>query len=224
METNTSPESVISHWAALVENLQESPLQFYHWVEAALLRRQIPNTENSRVEYAGGVLAPKREYLRVKRGSLVFDICGAPFGTAFFVSWWQTEAEPPPNPFMKLFGIFGLLVAVWVSLQTFGFFTGLIVLIVAVPLLLLIVNNLTRGGDMSDAWLKAIPGVGWLYKWLFKQPTYYQTDTALMFQKAVHNAVQEVIDEMTKTKGLRALSEAERKPVMLQFYGRRSVG
>jgi hypothetical protein len=35
-----------------------------------------------------------------------------------------------------------------------------------------------------------------------------------MFQQAVHNAVLEVMDCMTANKGIRALSETERKPIM----------
>jgi hypothetical protein len=38
-----------------------------------------------------------------------------------------------------------------------------------------------------------------------------------MFEKAVHNAVLEVVDRMTASKGIRALSESERKPIMKRF-------
>ena len=53
--------------------------------------------------------------------------------------------------------------------------------------------------------------------------TYYRIDTMLMFQKAVHNAVLEVIDEMTTANGLRALGESERKPIMREFYQRKAA-
>ena len=54
----------------------------------------------------------------------------------------------------------------------------------------------------------------------FKRETYYKIDTALMFQESVHRAVLEVIDDITSAKGIRALSELERKPVMRNFFGR----
>ncbi len=41
----------------------------------------------------GGLFSGSREYLRVKRQEHVFDVCGAPFGRAFFVSWWLTEQQ-----------------------------------------------------------------------------------------------------------------------------------
>ena len=42
----------------------------------------------------------------------------------------------------------------------------------------------------------------------------------MMFQGAVHSAMLEVIDEITNTKGLRALSEAERKPILTDLFKR----
>jgi len=63
----------------------------------------------------------------------------------------------------------------------------------------------------------AIPILGAVYKALFKPVTYYRIDTALMFQEAVHRAVLEVIDGLTTVKGIRAMSEMERKPIMKQF-------
>ena len=37
------------------------------------------------IEFAeGGILSGKRQYLRLRRERLVFDICSAPFGTSWF--------------------------------------------------------------------------------------------------------------------------------------------
>lgn len=54
----------------------------------------------------------------------------------------------------------------------------------------------------------------------FRRETYYKMDTAMMFQESVHNAVLEVIDGLTTARGMRALSELERKPVMRNFFSR----
>lgn len=67
------------------------------------------------------------------------------------------------------------------------------------------------------------PGLGTLIRLFIRPATYYKIDTALMFQPAVHTAVLEVVDGMTKAKGLRALSELERKPVLMEFWGRQVV-
>jgi hypothetical protein len=44
-----------------------------------------------------------------------------------------------------------------------------------------------------------------------------------MFQKALHNAVLEVLDELTTANGVRALTDSDRKPVMREFYQRKAT-
>jgi hypothetical protein len=58
-----------------------------------------------------------------------------------------------------------------------------------------------------------IPFFGWLYAPILAPP-YYKIDTELMFQEAVRQAVHEVIDGLTTAKGIRALTELERKPIL----------
>jgi hypothetical protein len=53
-----------------------------------------------------------------------------------------------------------------------------------------------------------------------KPMTYYKLDTALMFQESVHAAVLEILDKATNAKGLRALSEMERKPILSGLFTR----
>lgn len=68
------------------------------------------------------------------------------------------------------------------------------------------------------AWLASLPVVGALLQRFVKPLTYYKLDTALMFQSVTHGAVLEALDDATKARGLRALSESERKPVMRDFF------
>jgi hypothetical protein len=87
--------NVISHSHHPLENFQTSTMEFYAAVERALAPKQIPEYSTSRVDWRkGGMLSARREYLRVKRGKLVFDICAAPFGTGFFFSSWLAEVPP----------------------------------------------------------------------------------------------------------------------------------
>ena len=79
---------ILSHWYHLVEGLNESPQQFYRSLEQIVRRRNLPDTELSRIHrYEGGILSAKREYVRVSRRDRVFEICAAPFGNGFFISW-----------------------------------------------------------------------------------------------------------------------------------------
>jgi len=73
--------------------------------------------------------------------------------------------------------------------------------------------------DVEDALLE-IPFLGAFYETIFKPMTYYRMDTALMFQESVRSAVAEAVDELTKTKGVRALTELERKPILKEFFRR----
>jgi hypothetical protein len=83
-----------------------------------------------------------------------------------------------------------------------------------VPALLWFFGNAVRQGGGGESTILAMPLIGWLYERIFAPETFYAMDTAIMFQDAVHNAVLEVYDCMTANKGVRALTEAERKPVM----------
>jgi hypothetical protein len=158
------PTYLIAHWYQLLDGLGASPLEFYAAVESALERRSIPDRTLRRVNWReGGVFSARREYLRVKRSELLFDICGAPFGRGFFISWWLGE-----RGFWKM--------------------------------------------------LAELPWIGGFVRIVVRQDTYYKIDTALMFQEAVHGAVLEVLDDMTDAKGLRRLSDLERKPILRDFY------
>lgn len=70
------------------------------------------------------------------------------------------------------------------------------------------------------AWVSELPVIGRFVSSFLKPLTYYKIDTAMMFQSIVHSAVLEVLDGLTKQKGLRALTEGERKPVMRDFFAR----
>ena len=77
-----------------------------------------------------------------------------------------------------------------------------------------IMNEEKEGWDDS---IVAIPILGPIYERIFRPETYYKVDTVMMFQQSVHNAVLEAVDQMTSTKGARALSELERKPALMHF-------
>ena len=47
------------------------------------------------------MLSASREYLRIKHGDLVFDVCAAPFGKDFFISWWLYETTGPMRVVFK---------------------------------------------------------------------------------------------------------------------------
>src|ERR1051325_248744 len=119
---------VESHWYSLVPGFTSSTNEFYQAVEKELETRKVPDLEISRVEFAeGGVLSGKREYLRMTRERLVFDICAAPFGTSYFFSCRFAEI-PAEVKFWQLLVLFigwymCLSISLNVCIQIFGGYT-----------------------------------------------------------------------------------------------------
>ncbi len=86
--------NILSKWHHLINDMQHSTQDFYQSAEEVIKKREMPDIKISRVTYGqGGLFSAKREYLRVSRKEYIFDICAAPFGTGFFVSWWLGETE-----------------------------------------------------------------------------------------------------------------------------------
>ena len=157
---------IISHWNTLIEGLTVSPKEFFASVERSLETKLIPDLKRSRTDWReGGIMSAKREYLRVLRKKHAFDICGAPFGNGFFISWWLGEM---PSVFWQL--------------------------MLKIPI----------AGPLLEKW--------------FRPTTYYNIDTAIMFQSLVHSAVLEAVDGLTQVNGLKALAETDRKPQMRNFF------
>jgi hypothetical protein len=209
-------DTAISHWAQLMEGLHESPQHFYEAVTAAIEKREIPDCRLKRVWWReGGVLSPKRAYLRAKRAGYLIDICGAPFGNAFFSSSWL--CFPPPS---VILAVLLVLIGSAVGFRHFNQFIRMNpfenyayfpdhrgTMIAAGAMLVL------------DVLAVSIVAIFWIIRPLFFPPrlTFYRYDTAGMFYRAVHNAVAEVIQGLRAEQGLRLLTEDELKPIMRGF-------
>lgn len=86
---------VRSNWQHTFANVQFAVHSFYDILSASIKERKIPGVSVSKVFHSqGGTFSSKREYLRVTYNDYVFDICAAPFGGGFFVSWWLMERDP----------------------------------------------------------------------------------------------------------------------------------
>ncbi len=124
-------EEVIKHWYAPLDNFQFITGEFYGMIEKELQARKVPGLEISRVEFSeGGLLSDKREYLRLKRERLVFDICAAPFGTSYFFSFRFVELPLGIKPLELLIFFIGVGITFGILAQVFGTFTGFLILLV----------------------------------------------------------------------------------------------
>jgi hypothetical protein len=102
--------TVLAHWHTRVEDFQLSTQEFYQRLQQALEQRKYPQMNLYRLQLPeGGVVSPNRDYLRIHRGDLDFDICAAPFGTDYFISWWLLEK--PGCGCLPFLGILGASLA-----------------------------------------------------------------------------------------------------------------
>lgn len=107
----------LAHWAQALPDLHDSAVGFYHAVSTAIDRQQMPGVKTRLVSWRdGGVHAEKRDYLRIEREDLAFDLYVAPFGTSLFVAYWFCRN---PTTFLDLLArvpILGWLAWLWVKL------------------------------------------------------------------------------------------------------------
>lgn len=93
---------MLSHWGHLFPYFNMSSDKFYAKTEEIIKSHAMPDTKIERVHRKeGGIFSAKREYLRIKYFDLVFDVCAAPFGKDFFVSWWLYETESAMRALLK---------------------------------------------------------------------------------------------------------------------------
>ncbi|MFV0572299.1 MAG: hypothetical protein ACK5M1_07710 [Xanthomarina gelatinilytica] len=78
-----------SRWSKLIDGLDYSSEAFYKQLKEELHGHNIKKISTQSVLHKeGSMLSSNRNYLRVSWKGYTYDICGAPFGNGFFVSWW----------------------------------------------------------------------------------------------------------------------------------------
>ena len=86
--------AVLNHWTHTFQDFSLSSTEFYNELNYVIAAQKMPNTKTGLVTHKeGGTFSASREYMRIQHRDLVFDICAAPFGTNFFISWWLYETQ-----------------------------------------------------------------------------------------------------------------------------------
>lgn len=217
-------DEVHKHWYSAVDNFQFASSDFYRMIEKELASRNVPNLEVSRVEFSeGGMLSDKREYLRLKRERLVFDICAAPFGTSYFFSFRFVELALGIRPLELLIFFIGLALAFGLLAQFFGSFWGFLSLLAMLVVGIYVMrNSLALGLQNLDASLLKTPVIGPLYEVFLRKETYYRQDTRLMYLSTVNGITEMLVDDVTAAKGIKIAKRYDRKPIHGDLYQERS--
>jgi hypothetical protein len=78
---------LLSQWFRTFDGANADVDAFYGTIEKAVGSRGVPDVKFSRPHFKeGGMLSASREYLRIERGDLRYEVGAAPFGKSFFVS------------------------------------------------------------------------------------------------------------------------------------------
>jgi hypothetical protein len=211
---------VLSHWYSVIDGFQCSSQEFYAEIEKELAARKVPGLTLLRVDFAeGGILSDKRTYLRMLRERLVFDVCAAPFGRAYFFSLRFAEI-PAVIHLWQVFACLGLLAVVfYIVFKLLGFFMAPFVFIGLVILGIWIARNaVSLGLDDLDASLIKSPVFGPIYERYFRKETYYRQDTRMLYHTIVMEVVKTQVDIVTSAKGVRLLRSYDYNPILGELY------
>ena len=217
------PAEVLSHWYAPVPNFSASTLDFYAAVEKELKAQKVPGLTISRIQLSeGGILTDNRQYLRMTRERLVFDVCAAPFGVNFFYSCRFAELRPVLELWclVLLVGVWGLytLFSLFITFRVFGLLAPFLWPPAYLMSLFLLFYALRRaslsGGAGLEALVLQIPLIKELYEAWFRPDTYYRQDARLMYLTVVEGVVKKLVEEETAAKGIKLLTEYEHGPIL----------
>ena len=216
---------VIEHWYSLIPGFTTSTKDFYAAVEKELKDRQVPGLEIFYVDFAeGGVLSNKREYLRMTRERLVFDVCAAPFGTASFFSCRFAEIPTAIKLWQLLVVLLAAFMTVNYTIKYLGLILGGIVLLAGFMFLIYLLRNAAAIGLKNlDATLIKSPVFGPIYENWFRKETYYRHDTRLMYLDTVNAVVKAKVEETTGAKGIKLIRYQENCPILSELYKPKSV-
>ncbi len=218
-------EEVIEHWYSPVDNFQFVTSDFYERIEKELATRKIPGLEMSRVDLSeGGLLSHKREYLRLKRERLVFDICAAPFGTSYFFSFRFVELPLGIKPLELMVFLIGCALVFGLLAKFMGIVWGLIAFLAIIGGSIYVMRNaLTLGIQNLDADLLKVPVIGPLYEILLRKETYHRQDTRLMYLSTVNSITEMLVEDVTAAKGIKLVKRYDRKPIHGELYQERRI-
>lgn len=205
---------VLEHKYHVVDNFESSTADFYEAIEKELAARRLEGLEISRIEYAeGGVLSAKREYLRLRRERLVFDVCSAPFGTTWLFSWRFSFIPVQLMGWEILVVLLVLAGAILFYQMLFGLVLGSILFGASVlSLLLFMRNTVSLGLQDIDAALLQIPIVGAFYEEFLRKDSYFREDTRFAYIEIVRSVIIANVATATGADGIRLEDFLDAKP------------
>jgi hypothetical protein len=188
---------VLDYWYVLIPDFETSTTKFYDAVGKELDQRKVPGLEVTRVLFPeGSVLSSRREYLQMRRERLLFEVCSASFGTAWFFSCRFSEF-PLHFRLLHLLLILFVLISIWFVYQVaFGGYWGSAVFGASIlGLVFLLKGVIPLGLYDLDHRLLRMPMIGPFYELYLRPNTYFREDSRIMYCDLVNQVVRGKVEE-----------------------------
>ena len=220
MKPKSTGDEVIEHWYTLVSGHQFSSKEFYDHIEAEIAAQKVPALQISRVDLSeGGMLSDRREYLRMQRERLRFDVCAAPVGVNYFFSYRFYAMPAVVQPWEMAVFFLTLGAALNVSMRVIGMFMGPFLLVALLGFLVWLMRNAIGMGLRDvDATLLKIPVIAPIYERYFRKDTYYRQDMRLAYGLIVSAIVKQRVEVITAAKGVQLLKQYSSSPILDGLY------
>jgi hypothetical protein len=183
-------------WHVMVSGFETSTDAFYQAIRDEVEAKRLPDVEISERELReGGMLSARRRYLRLRHGRIVFDVCSAPFGTAWYFScrfgeipmrlrWWESLAIVA-----TALGLLALHVALLGQAWGCAFFA------LNLASFLFLLNSLAATELYGlDAALLRVPVLGAFYETYFRGDSYHRDDTRRMCFASIDRIVRDAVE------------------------------
>lgn len=104
-------DSAPLHWHVSIQDFSVTHAAVYAATEKKIRAKQIPNLGAicTIEKPEGGILSPKRIYLKITRQEHTIYICAAPFGSSYFMSLWLLESSSLLRIILKHIPLIGFL-------------------------------------------------------------------------------------------------------------------
>jgi hypothetical protein len=220
MKTAKIGNEVIEHWYSLIASENFSSKEIYASIEGEIVAQKVPGLEISHIDLSeGGLLSEKREYLRMKRERLIFDVCAAPVGVNYFFSY-RFYVEPVIVRVWELVAVIAAVMFLFYeSMKYIGPFLGPFFILTALCVFgWLMRNAIGMGLRDLDATLLKIPAVGPIYERFFRKDTYYRQDLRMAYGSIVSGIVKGEVESITAAKGVKLIREYSYSPFFGELY------